>query len=407
MLALRYRSEYFKHILAVTFTNKATQEMKDRIIAYLNDFANGNPNELAAELKEELMLDESAFREHAQEVLSAILHRYSQFSISTIDAFFQKVIRSFTREAGLGGDYRLEVEQDAVLDEVIDNLIDELGSNQQLTRWVVDFAKENLENDRAWDVRESLIEFANEIFREDYKNIEDEVIRETQRKNFFTDLLTDLRHLKFEFTGFVRAKAQEAVREIQANGFREEDFKYGGGIYNFFRKVTGFSRVKDFDEDAKGKRAETDYQDSANWPAKDSPRRAAIVALANAKLLPLLNEILAYRRKHYSAALSAEAALNNFYAFGLIADISRKLKEYKDENNLMLLADAPKFLNGVIQDSDTPFIYEKVGSFYRNYLIDEFQDTSGLQWKNFFPLLVNSLDQGYKSLVVGDVKQAI
>lgn len=407
MLALRYRSEYFKHILAVTFTNKATQEMKDRIIAYLSDFANGKPNELAAELKEELVLDESAFREHAQEVLSAILHRYSQFSISTIDAFFQKVIRSFTREAGLGGDYRLEVEQDAVLDEVIDNLIDELGNNQQLTRWVVDFAKENLENDRAWDVRESLIEFANEIFREDYKNIEDEVIRETQRKNFFNDLLTDLRHLKFEFTGFVRAKAQEAVREIQANGFQEQDFKYGGGIYNFFRKVAGFSRVKDFDEDAKGKRPDTDYQDSANWPAKDSPRRAAILALTNAKLLPLLNEILAYRRKHYTAALSAESALNNFYAFGLIADISRKLKEYKDENNLMLLADAPKFLNGVIQDSDTPFIYEKVGSFYRNYLIDEFQDTSGLQWKNFFPLLVNSLDQGHKSLVVGDVKQAI
>jgi ATP-dependent helicase/nuclease subunit A len=407
-LALRYRSEYFKHILAVTFTNKATQEMKDRILAYLNDFANGTRNELAAELKQELALDESAFREHAREVLSAILHGYSQFSISTIDAFFQKVIRSFTREAGLAGDYRLEVEQDAVLEEVIDNLIDELGSNDQLTRWVVEFAKENLENDRAWDVRESLIEFANEIFKEDYKNIEDEVIRETQRKDFFKDLLKDLRHLKFEFTGFVKAKAQEAVREIQLSGFREEDFKYAnGGVYNFFRKVASITRVKDFDEDAKGKRPDTDYQDSINWPAKDSIHRAAIIALANGKLIALMNEILDYRSKNYGAALSAEVALNNFYAFGLIADISRKLKEFKDENNLMLLADAPKFLNGVIRDSDTPFIYEKVGSFYKNYLIDEFQDTSGLQWKNFFPLLVNSLDQGYKSLVVGDVKQAI
>ena len=99
--------------------------------------------------------------------------------------------------------------------------------------------------------------------------------------------------------------------------------------------------------------------------------------------------------------------LQNLYVFGLVADISRKLKEYKDENNLMLLADAPKFLNGVIQDSDTPFIYEKVGSFYKNYLIDEFQDTSAMQWKNFLPLLINSMDQGFPSLVVGDVKQAI
>jgi ATP-dependent helicase/nuclease subunit A len=99
--------------------------------------------------------------------------------------------------------------------------------------------------------------------------------------------------------------------------------------------------------------------------------------------------------------------LNNFYSFGLIIDISRKLKEYKDENGIMLLADAPRFLNGVIRDSDTPFIYEKVGSFYRNFLIDEFQDTSGLQWKNFLPLLTNGLDQGFASMVVGDVKQAV
>src|SRR5690606_3073179 len=128
---------------------------------------------------------------------------------------------------------------------------------------------------------------------------------------------------------------------------------------------------------------------------------------ATADLAPRLNRLVAEYDRGYPRALSAEAALRNLYVFGLITDIARKLKEYKDENNLMLLADAPKFLNGVIRDSDTPFIYEKVGSFYRNYLIDEFQDTSGLQWQNFHPLIINSLDQGYPSLVVGDVKQAI
>ena len=116
---------------------------------------------------------------------SAILHQYSQFSISTIDAFFQKVIRSFTREAGLMGDYRLEVEQDNVLEEVIDNLIDELGNNKELTEWVVDFAKENLENERAWDVRLSLIEFAREIFRDEFKDIEESVMNRTGDRNFF------------------------------------------------------------------------------------------------------------------------------------------------------------------------------------------------------------------------------
>ena len=132
-----------------------------------------------------------------------------------------------------------------------------------------------------------------------------------------------------------------------------------------------------------------------------------MVALARDQFVPCLEKILNAFELKYKKALSAEVALQNMYVFGLITDISRKLKEYKDENNLMLLADAPKFLNGVIRDSDTPFIYEKVGSFYKNYLIDEFQDTSGLQWQNFQPLIVNSLDQGYPSLVVGDVKQAI
>src|SRR6185295_11581201 len=174
-LALRNKASYFRHILAVTFANKATQEMKDRILHYLDIFIKGTPDPLADELKRDLKIDEQTFRQNATELRSEILHQYDQFSISTIDAFFQKVIRAFTRESGLMGDYRLEVDQDAVLEEVINNLIDELGENKELTKWVVEFAREKLENDKAWDVRSSLIEFANEIFREEFKAIEKQV----------------------------------------------------------------------------------------------------------------------------------------------------------------------------------------------------------------------------------------
>ncbi|MEK6783356.1 MAG: UvrD-helicase domain-containing protein [Bacteroidota bacterium] len=406
-LALRYKNDYFKYILAVTFTNKATQEMKDRILAYLDKFANGKENDLSKELQDELKFDASTFQMHAHEVQSRILHEYNLFSISTIDAFFQKVIRSFTREAGLAGDYRLEVEQEPVLEEVINNLIDELGTNQELTQWVVDYANENLENDRPWDTRRSLLEFGNEIFKEEFKVIESEVNTSTAQKDFFKNLLADLKKKKYEFTGLVKAKSIQALEVFHQHGLEKSDFKYGGGIYNFFTKFSKITSVKDFDETAKGKRSENEFQNSSNWPDKDTTHRAIVLKLASEKLIPLLNEILAYRNKNFRQALSAEIALSNFYAFGLIADISRKLKDYKEENGIMLLADAPRFLNGVIQDSDTPFIYEKVGSFYRNYLIDEFQDTSGLQWKNFFPLLTNGLDQGYPSMVVGDVKQAV
>jgi ATP-dependent helicase/nuclease subunit A len=406
-LALRFKADYFRHILAVTFTNKASQEMKDRILFYLDQFARAERNELAEELKHELNLDDQTFLARCQETQSAILHGYSQFSISTIDAFFQKVIRAFTRESGLIGDYRLEVEQDGVLETVVDNLIDELGENKELTEWIVEFAKENLENERAWDVRYSLIEFAKEIFREEFKDIEDEVLLKTKEPDFFRNLLKDLRSKKFEFINFIKSRAQTALKIIAENNLTVDDFKYGGGPYNFFTKASKISTVKDFDEKEKGKRPEKEYQLDKNWPDKDTRSATLITKLASEKLIPIMNEILSFWSEQYTPSLSAEVALNNFYCFGLISDISRKLREYKDENNMMLLADAPKFLNGVIQDSDTPFIYEKVGSFYKNYLIDEFQDTSGMQWKNFQPLIVNSLDQGFHSLVVGDVKQAI
>lgn len=407
-LALQYQSGYFRHILAVTFTNKATQEMKDRILEYLDDFAKEKPGALAEELKAELKLDDSTFRERSRDTQNAILHKYSQFSISTIDAFFQKVIRSFTRESGLVGDYRLEVETDAVMQEVVSNLIDELGENKELTEWVVEFARENLENERAWDVRHSLTDFSKEIFTEEFKNIEDEVIGTTKEKGFFKDLLGELRGMKFSFVNLVRGKAAEALRIIHENGFSRGDFKYAqGGVYNFFDKLSRITAVGGFSEKEKGSRPEGDYQSSVNWPGKTSANAALLRDLAEKELIPLLNQILDYRRKNYQTCLSAEVVLANFYTFGLVADISRKLREYKDENSMMLLDDAPKFLNRVMGDTDTPFIYEKVGSFYRNYLIDEFQDTSGLQWKNFLPLVTNSISQGYPNLVVGDVKQAI
>jgi ATP-dependent exoDNAse (exonuclease V) beta subunit len=406
-LTLQYRADYFKHILAVTFTNKASQEMKDRILQYLDDFARGRDHALADELQRELAMDSQTFRQHSQEVQSTLLHHYDTFAISTIDAFFQRVIRAFTREAGLMGDYRLEVDQDAVLEEVIDSLIDELGANRELTDWVVEFAKENLENERAWDVRFSLIEFAREIFREEFKEIEDQVLESTKSPGFFKHLMGELRSRKFGFIHFVRSTSLQAIELIHGQGLTASDFKYAGGPYNFFRKGSKITSVKDFGDKVRGKREENEYQHVANWAAKGTRVPHVVTDLAERKLVPMLNDILQYARQHYRLALSAELALNNFYAFGLVSDISRKLKEYKDENNLMLLADAPKFLNGVIRDSDTPFIYEKVGSFFRNYLIDEFQDTSGLQWQNFQPLIINSLDQGHPSLVVGDVKQAI
>jgi len=381
--------------------------MKERILLYVDEFARGESNELAEELKMELKLDAIVFQERCQELQRVILHNYSQFAISTIDAFFQKVIRSFTRESGLMGDYRLEVEQDLVLEEVIDDLIDELGSNKELTDWVVEFAKDNLENDKAWDIRQNLIDFAEQIFKEEFKEIEDSILNETIDRNFFKNLKGDLWKTKNHFLEKVSKLGAEAIAMFDQYGWDDSDISYGknSGLKTFFEMFSNEKNLKEYKEPSP--RMREYFTRAEKWPSKSATRKAEIMQVAEQKLIPILNELIAFYDKHYTQCLSAELVLRNMYVFGLLADISRKLKEYKFQNNLMLLADAPKFLNGVIGESDTPFIYEKVGSFYRNFLIDEFQDTSGYQWKNFLPLLTNSLDQGYKSVLVGDVKQAI
>lgn len=377
--------------------------MKERILHYLNDFANGLENNLAAELEEELGFSPEELRTRSKAVQSAILHQYSQFAISTIDAFFQKVIRSFTREAGLLGNFRLEVENELVLREVVDELMDELGTNKQLTDWVVEFSRDRLLEGENWNIVAALNGFAREIFSEEFQAIEDKLEKPSGDEHPYKETMNALRKEMIVFENFMKEKGKEAIAIIEKNGITVDDFNYKdqGTAFKYFFE---FSRGKHFQG---GARIEAALITGKNWPAKKSRNYQALIELADNQLIPILKEMVAYDIKNGPKYNSVAQVLKNFYAFGLIADITRKLKVYKQENNLMLLADAPKFLNGVINDSDTPFIYEKVGSYFRNYLIDEFQDTSGFQWKNFLPLLKDALDQNQSSMVVGDVKQSI
>jgi ATP-dependent exoDNAse (exonuclease V) beta subunit len=290
---------------------------------------------------------------------------------------------------------------------VIDNLIDELGANKELTDWVVEFAKENLENERAWDVRSSLLEFSQQIFREEFKAIDATLLRTTADRSYFKHLKETLWEVKNNFLAIGSKLAGEIQHIISNEGWVPSDFYFGqnSGLFTFLNTWIELKEVKGVKE--AGPRVKSAFVAPDKWPSKTAKNPGRIVAVAAGEMVPRLIALIEHYDREYASALTAELLLQNLYVFGLIADISRKLAEYKDENNMMLLADAPKFLHGVIQDSDTPYVYEKVGSFYRNYLIDEFQDTSSMQWKNFLPLVTNGLDQGYASMVVGDVKQAI
>jgi ATP-dependent helicase/nuclease subunit A len=402
LLALKH-PDYFKYILAVTFANKSSQEMKDRVIQYLGDFAKGEGKDLALEIQKELNIDEPSLRDRSKEVLTRILHQYSHFSISTIDAFFQKVIRAFTRESGLLGNFRLEAEIDPVLNEVIALLIDELGDgNQQLTDWVIEFSRDRLADGESWNITDALKGFAREIFKEDFKAIAADV-QQVAEKISMTEFSAILRKEKAIFMNFMKGRGKEAMEIMKSKGITANDFSYKdiGTAYKYFKVFAQGTYME------AGSRIVGSAEGSGNWPAKKGGNERLLIQLAEQQLIPILKEMLEYDQRNFIKYNTVDLVEKNFYSYGLISDITRILKEYKAENNLMLLSDASLFLNGVINNSDTPFIYEKVGSFYRHYLIDEFQDTSELQWKNFQPLLRDAVDQQHRSIVVGDVKQSI
>jgi len=381
--------------------------MKDRIIRYLDDFTLDKSQDLAAEIIADFQQEGRTFqpdqlKERSREVLTLILHQYSQFSISTIDAFFQRVIRSFTRETGLLGNFRLEVENELVVEEVVGLLMDELTDNKDLLGWIMDYSLERLREGENWDIRTTLINFSKEIFKEEFKAIEDQVLAVTSKKEFFRNFKSRLQQEEKIFENTIRKDAQKLMDEFHAQHLSIDDFLYGksGSVYGYV------DRLCRGEVELPGVRVSTALEDADKWAGPKSDKKK-IRAWVQEGWQSKLAAIVDYLQTNFVRYESARQALKNLYVFGLVSDISRTLKEYLTENNLMLLSDAPHFLQGVMRDQDTSFVYEKVGSFYRHFLIDEFQDTSGFQWKNLLPLIKNGLAQNYKSLIVGDIKQSI
>jgi ATP-dependent helicase/nuclease subunit A len=404
-LALR-RPEYFRFILAMTFTNKSTQEMKDRILHYLSDFTKGESHDLAEEIireeaKEGRVLTPADLQAKSEQAITLLLHRYSEFSISTIDAFFQRIIRSFTRETGLLGNFRLEVDNAFVMEEVIDILVSQLSTNADLRGWLLEFSMEKLVDGKDWDVRKALLEFAQKIEKEDFKAIEESVLRVTEDKTFFRSFRKRLTEQRNAIEKTVFGQAQQLMNEMASQQLISDDFNgKSRGIYSYITDLTK-------EIDLPSKTVLEVIQNPEKWPHKSSPRFQVVLSQAKNKWQPQLADLVLFIEQNLELYNSISSVIRNLYSFGLISDILRTQRKYLSDENLMLLSDASQFLNKLMNEQDTSFIYEKVGSFYRHFLLDEFQDTSGLQWKNLLPLIHNGIAQNYSSLIVGDVKQSI
>ena len=374
--------------------------MKSRIIETLTDLSKG-ANSIAGELQAELNLSEKQLQVRATSVLKSILHNYSSFAVITIDAFFQKVVRSFAREVGVQGSFQVELNQQKVLSEVVDQLLSELSENQNLTNWLTEFAFYKINEGQSWDTRKDINGLANELFKELFVQEKDRIFQNMEDEDFMPSFMESLQKEVSGFEDRLESLGNAAISVMGEYGLDQSDFSYGGsGVGGYLQKTADGAVAEP------GKRV-MDALEEGKWYAKASDKKGEIDAAVNNGLAQVLSDIVEGWHHGFTKYFTAKQIVRNIYTFGLLSEVSNQLKAYRNENDLLLISDFPIFLNNIIRDSDTPYIYEKIGSRYNNYLIDEFQDTSGLQWQNFKPLVKDVVDAGKFSMVVGDIKQSI
>ncbi len=392
----------YKRILAVTFTNKATAEMKSRIISELHKLASKESSPYLKIIKTDLNIPEETIQQKAKQSLSLLLHDYSKFSVSTIDKFFQKIIRSFTHEVGIQPGYSVELNQSEILSLVVDKLLMDIGDNKALRELTSSLAETKIEQGKTWDFKKDILNLAHEIFKEEFKAFDNQLIKKFGDKNFVKEYIARLQNIKTRFENHLKKLAKEALALIEANGLTTEDFKHSkSSVPNYFNKIINQNVFELKTRTLKGTES---YNE---WITKTSLKKETLEHVLDNGLFKLFSDMVSYHQNNEKEYYTAIEILKFIHTLGILTDISTKLHRYCEEQNIFLISDASKLLQVIIDGNDAPFIYEKAGSIYRFFMMDEFQDTSKIQWENFKPLIDNSLAQGNANLVVGDVKQSI
>lgn len=410
-LLFREDPEFHPHrsILAVTFTNKATDEMKSRIILELHKLATNQPSPYLNELTQLYSQStEEQIRVRAGKILNAILHDYSAFSISTIDKFFQQVIRAFAREIGVHGGYALELEQTPILEQAVDNMFVDLsaGENKQLLDWLTAYAEEKIEASENWNMRSEILNMGNQLFAESYQAQAQAVHEKLHDRNFLRGFRSELNTIINDFNNDLKRISTQALKIIDDAGLKLENFKGGSrSSINLIEKLS----TSVIDDPTPGATFRLMAEAVEECYTKSAPADivGAITRIYTNGLQSLMQELIQRVDTGIIYVTTARLIKKHLNTLGILSDLSVQVKKLTNEQNTMLIADSNLLLNKVIDNSDAPFIYEKTGLRIHHFMIDEFQDTSVMQWQNFLPLISNSLAAGDDNLVVGDVKQSI
>ncbi|MDR2449220.1 MAG: UvrD-helicase domain-containing protein [Prevotellaceae bacterium] len=390
----------FRGVLAVTFTNKATEEMKSRIVQALNNVAENRDEGLSNSLCEMLRLTPDELTKRATALRTAILHDYSHFAVSTIDKFFQKIIRAFMHEAGLLPEFTVELDTARLLAESVEKLLQDAGQDAALKEWLGVLVKQRIEDGRNWDPRTSLTDIGVEVFKEAFHRLGQEFQEKLKDKKFLTTYVKTLQKITADFEKTMEACANTALQVINEAGLRIDDFKNKKRSFAaYFNKI----KAGEYNPGANALKAQNDID---QWYGSDRTKHAQIDRVYTT-LNACLTQAIAHYEKNSTSYNTAQQISQNIYSMGLLADIANNVTALSADENIMTISDSLYLLFKLINGNDAPFIYEKTGAFFHSFMLDEFQDTSDMQWNSLKPLLENGLAEGGNALVVGDVKQSI